>query len=130
MDFTKLELPGAPFVDHSVWVYYDGPKMFSLRSVDEDLFYIVNAVDEDDVDGSWMSFLAAPQGRARFELLDWGRVDFRDGFTDTADGYAYLITWTWVDEAWSPAIKPLFASELTDDMLPMPGARLGRNKAV
>jgi hypothetical protein len=128
MDFTSLDLPRAPLTEGETWIYYDGPKLFTLKTADEELTYIVNAVDEDDT-GDTMIFLAAAQHSARLRVIESGDVEFRDAFVHTADSLLHVITWRWQQETedWAATVESVNPDQVEQWWLPLPEARLKHN---
>ena len=123
MDFTTLDLPGAPLREGTVWIYYDGPMCFTLETTPGDTVYIVNAVDETD-NGDAMRFLAAPQSLDQLRLISEGALPFRDAFTAPIEGLLYLITWQWEAGDWAAVVEQIMATSVPEAWLPLPAARL------
>ncbi|PPI06342.1 hypothetical protein [Rathayibacter sp. AY1B8] len=125
MDFTTLDLFGAPFVLEETYVYYDGPKTFALRSLVLPIVYIVNTVDEDDEEGSVLC-LAVAVGEARFLAIRSGLVPFREAFDGADDGTLFLVEWGLADdnESYWSRVKAIGAETLDRSWLPAAHARL------
>jgi hypothetical protein len=121
MDFTNIGLFGGKLEVAKVWIDYEGPKVFALRSPQFDLYYIVNAVDDDEEEGNWARFLAAPVPADMFHQIDAGQVPLREAFTQ-AEQLVYEITWKWRQERWFPAVMQMTSEGLPSRWLPVPGA--------
>lgn len=125
IDFTLLDLPGRPFNFVETYVYYDGPKAFALKSQGLPFYYYVNAVDEDEEQGS-ITALAVAVDEARFQAVRAGVVDFRDAFERAPEGSLFRVAWGGFDEpgmAWS-TVDPVANVDVPAGWLPAARARL------
>jgi hypothetical protein len=125
MDFESLPMFGAPFEHVETYVYYDGPKTFAMRSPRWDIYYFVNAVDEDESDYS-TTFLAVGVNRHRFEAIRSGLVKFRDAYVQASRGALYSIVWRYdAEDQEYVDVKWVNPSALTDSSwLPAEGVGL------
>jgi hypothetical protein len=121
VDFTSLNLFGTPLQHVETYVDYDGPRTFSMRSAAWPIYYIFNAVDEDEAAGS-LTFLAVAVTESRFRATRSGLITFRDAFAGAGTGAVTLVTWVTSDDGRSVVLEPI--SEIPPEWLPVPGARL------
>jgi hypothetical protein len=125
MDFESLDLLGSPFEHVETYVYYDGRRTFTLRSLSwPDLYYFVNTVDEDE-ENDCVTTVVAAASRARFLAVRSGQVAFRAAFSEAHKQGLFVVEWTWsnVVESYVPQITPS-PEGLPESWLPADGLHL------
>jgi hypothetical protein len=116
---NPLELPELDRLEMlEVFAYYDGPRLFSCRDANGQL-YLAVSVEED---GPTHTYLYVAVSAECYEALDSGRIDLRTAFAEPEDGTALKIT-TFRDDAPS-AVERLAAGEVPPEWLPDPGEYL------
>ena len=121
MDFSNLDLFGGPLQHVETYVYYDGPRTFAMRSIELGLYYVFNAVEENEETGESV-FLVAAMNQQRFEAMRSGVVAFRSVF-DSENNTLQTVSWYFDDEG-RRLSKIDSAPVVPDDWLPARGARL------
>lgn len=128
IDVSLLTIPGGPFEISETYVYYDGPRAFSIQSLSEPgRFYLVNTVDVDEDEGS-ITTVAAEVSESRLREVENGEVAFRDAFLGANAGGLFAVLWS-SDVVTDETVVEANALEpfaLSDSWLPSPGARLRR----
>ncbi|MEF3404037.1 hypothetical protein [Agromyces sp. CCNWLW203] len=94
IDFTSLQLFGAPLEHVETYIYYDGPKALALRSSIYPLVYLINTVEEDEYTGETIT-LAVAMTEQRFLAVRSGTISFRDAFTGAPLGSLLRIDWSY-----------------------------------
>ena len=122
MDFESLNLFGAPLTPVETYVYYDGPQTFAMRSNTLSIYYVFNAVEEDEELGE-ATFVIAAMTSAKFAAMRSGLIPFRDVFLDSPRTVQKL-TWRFDDNVneWVSLVEPL--RFVPDEWLPTEDARL------
>lgn len=125
MNFETLDLFGSPFERVETYVYYDEPRTFAMRStVIQDLYYIVNTVDEDEESGVLIT-LAVGISNDRFHAMRSGLIPFRTVFSEAAEGMMFRVDWSWSEEDERIAtVTSTHAQDLPAMWLPSEKARL------
>lgn len=122
MIYEAIPLFGAPFEFVETYVYHDGPVTFSLRSLRiPDLYYFVNTVD---VDVNSATALGVGVSKNTFHAVRSGLVPFRNVYLDQSENSLFEIVWNFSDGADLPLVSAIHPNDLTEDLLPVAGARL------
>lgn len=125
MDFETLDLVGAPFEHVETYVYVDGRRTFSMRSIAwPDMYCVVNTVEEDEITGDLVTLAVLLSGD-RFRAMRSGIVGFREIFAEAPIGSLFQVNWAWneKDEA-VPTVTLVRGSGLPRQWLPSESARL------
>lgn len=101
------------------YVYDDYPALFSCKDAAGHLYLVT--VSENDQDKTW---LRVEISNERFNLIRSGGIDLRNAFTDTENGYLFLIKVPH-DAPTQSSPEVIHPNEIPEDMLPFPGERLG-----
>jgi len=124
VDFLSLPLLGAPLDHYETYVYYDGPKFFSMKSATWDIYYLANAVDENENTGE-VSYLLLALTSKQFQATRSGLVPLRDAFATAPAGSLSLVNWNYDDEdRVHGSVHTYEASNLPDAWLPREGVTL------
>ncbi len=126
IDYSRLDLVGAPLEHLETYVYYDGPKAFALRSITLPLYYFVNTIDEDEDTGTLVALVALASAE-RYRAIRSGLAPFRDAFASAGEHDLFRVTWTHRDEHPDEPdldIESISPRALTPAELPREGARL------
>lgn len=125
MDFESLDLVGAPFEHVETYVYYDGRRTFSMRSLAwPDMYCVINTVEQDEATGDLVTLAVLLSGD-RFRAMRSGIVGFREIFAGASRGSLFQVNWIWNegDEA-IPTQTSTNGSDLPSQWLPSESARL------
>lgn len=101
-----------------VFVFHDGPKLF-LAANDADQLFVVLWADFDDEIETW---LYAPVSVHRVEALRAGHFDVRDVFTESDTGYLWRGQYNLATKEWQ--IETIPAEAVDTSQLPDPGYRV------
>jgi hypothetical protein len=126
MDFENLPLFGSPLEHVETYVYYDGRRTFSMRSLAfRDLYYLVNTVDDDEENGDLITLLVALDGE-RFKAVRSGLVDLSDAFVRSDVNALYTAIWSFSEDGVAPRaqVEPITPDELPEHWLPRAGVGL------
>lgn len=125
MDYESLPLLGTPFEPVETYVYFDGRQTFSMRStVIDDLYYILNTVDESS-DGDTLTALAVAMNGDRFRAIRSGLVPFRDTFEQASPFCLFQVVWSLTGGGEPVAeIEAMKSVNIPMAWLPAEGARL------
>lgn len=126
IDYSRLDIVGAPLDHLETYVYYDGPRAFALRSRTLPLYYFANTIDEDEDTGT-LVVLVAIASAERFRAIRSGIATFREAFTGAGQHELFRVTWTFSDESATdphPSVELISPQSLSDTDLPREGARL------
>lgn len=119
-----MDLLGSPFRLAETYVYYDGPRTFVLQSIDmPELYYLINAVDEDEEEFR-LIYLAVALGERRYNAIRSGVVPFRSAFVEAPIHALHRIEVSLQGEIEQITIAPLHAQSIPDAWLPDADARL------
>lgn len=101
------------------YVYYDQPVLFSCRNAAGHL-YLVVAADENDQHETWLYARVSPE---RLNRIRSGVIDLHDAFAEPEDSFLLqeIIPY---DNQTQPRLEPIQPSQISEDMLPIPGERL------
>ena len=102
-----------------VYEYYDQPVLYSCKNASEH-FYLVVAADENDKYVTWLCVAVSTE---RLNLIRSGKIDLHDAFADSENPYTIQVRVPY-DEHASLQIDWTQSSQISEDMLPMPGERL------
>lgn len=97
----------------ATYAFHDEPLLFVCRNAST--LYIATLSAEENDTRTW---LYVPITLLRFAQLRNGSIDFHDAFTKSETGMVYEFK---VDSAGAVDTKFRWASEVTDDELPVPG---------
>lgn len=100
------------------FVFYDGPRVFSCRSLTDQTYLAVWAEEGADAD----LWLYVPVSAARLAMIRSGGMSLREALS-TPEGIAYLVRLPH-DEDESDEARPISRSDLQDAWLPDEGFRL------
>lgn len=95
-----------------VYDFYDKPVLFSCKNK-SGLIFIVICVDSSDIAEVW---LYAPMSSSRFQNVAQGKVELRDIFTNTEDGFVYQVEIYYEEE--TNVVKTVNCNEIPDEYLP------------
>ena len=98
-----------------VYEFYDQPILFSCRNASDAIFIGVFA-DEDDNFETWLYVGVSPH---RFKQIRSGAIDLHDAFSEVEDGIIFQIKVPHNEQI--PESMPISATQISDDMLPLPG---------
>lgn len=98
-----------------VYEFYDQPILFSCRNASDAIFMGVFAAEDDNFE-TWLYVGVSPH---RLNQIRSGAIDLHDAFFEVEDGIIYQIK-VFPDEQ-MPLSMPIPASEIPDDILPLPG---------
>ncbi len=99
---------------------YDGdPLLFSCKDM-AGHYYLVN-VSENDTHKTW---LRVGISEKRFNLIRSGGIDIRNAFTDAENDYIFQIRVPH-DAPTHPSPEVIQPNQISEDMLPLSGERLG-----
>ena len=101
------------------YVYDDYPVLFSCRDLAGHLYLIT--VGENDQHKTWLR-VGIPN--ERFNLIRSGGIELRNAFTDAENGLLCQIRVPHDDPTQSP-LEVIHPNDISEDMLPLPGERLG-----
>ena len=101
------------------YVYDDYPVLFSCRDFAGHLYLMT--VGENDQHKTW---LRVGISNERFNLIRSGGIDLRNAFTDPENGYLFRIRVSH-DNPTQSSPEVIHPGEISEDMLPFPGERLG-----
>jgi hypothetical protein len=96
-----------------VYDFYDKPVLFSCKNK-SGLIFIVICVDSSDVAEIW---LYAPMSSYRFQSVAQGKVELRDIFNNTEDGFVYQVEIPY-EEGINVVVKTVNDNEIPDEYLP------------
>jgi hypothetical protein len=96
-----------------VYDFYDKPVLFSCKNK-SGLIFIVLCVDSSDVAEIW---LYAPMSSYRFQNITYGRVELRNVFIETEDGFVYQVEIPYEDGI-NVIVKNVGCHEIPDEYLP------------
>ena len=99
-----------------VYEFYDQPILFSCRNASDAIFMGVFA-DEDDNFETWLYAGVSPH---RFNHIRSGAIDLHDAFSGVEDGVIFQIQIPH-NNGQMPVSTSVSASQISDDMLPLPG---------
>lgn len=100
------------------FIFYDGPRVFSCRSLTDQLYIAAWAEEGEDAD----QWLYAPVSQRRLNLIRSGGMTLRSAFT-RPEGFVYLVAIP-DDEDQQDSIRPIPSSQLLDSWLPADDFRL------
>ena len=101
------------------YVHNDDPALFSYKDCAGHLYLVT--VGKNDEYKTW---LRVGISNERFNLIRSGGIDLRNAFTDTENGYLFRIKVPHDDPTQSSP-EVIHPNEISEDMLPLPGERLG-----
>ncbi|MBD2579829.1 DUF6575 domain-containing protein [Oscillatoria sp. FACHB-1406] len=96
-----------------VYDFYDKPVLFSCKNK-SGLIFIVICVDSSDVSEIW---LYAPMSSSRFQNVVRGKVELRDIFNNTEDGFVYYVKIPH-EEGTNVVVETVNCNEIPDEYLP------------
>ena len=101
------------------YVYDDYPVLFSCRDFASHLYLIT--VGENDQHKTW---LRVGISNERFNLIRSGGIELRNAFTDAENDLLFQIRIPHDDPTQSP-LEVIQRNQIDEDLLPLPGERLG-----
>ena len=101
------------------YVHSDDPALFSCKDSASHLYLVT--VSEKDQNKTW---LRVGISNERFNLIRSGGIDLRNAFTDAENGFLFQIRIPH-DNPTDASLKVIQPNQIADDMLPLPGERLG-----
>ena len=101
------------------YVHNDDPALFSCKDFAGHLYLVT--VSDNDQDKTW---LRVEISNERFKLIRSGGIDLRNAFTDAENGFLFQIR-NPQNNSTEPSLKVIQPNQIADDMLPLPGERLG-----
>ena len=101
------------------YVHNDDPALFSCKDAARHLYLVT--VSENDQGKTW---LRVEISKERFNLIRSGGIDLRNAFTEAENGILFQIRDP-QDDSTAPSPKVIQPNQIADDMLPLPGERLG-----
>ena len=101
------------------YVHNDNPALFSCTDSAGHLYLVT--VSENDQNKTW---LRVGISNERFNLIRSGGIDLRNAFTEAENGILFQIR-NPQDNSTEPSLKVIQSNQIADDMLPLPGERLG-----
>lgn len=101
------------------YVHNDYPALFSCKDSAGHLYLVT--VSENDQGKTW---LRVGISNERFNLIRSGGIDLRNAFTDPENGYLFRIKVPH-DASTQSSPEIIRPNEISEDMLPLPGERLG-----
>lgn len=111
----------------NVFIYYDGPKLFSLYSKEKGIYLLVFWAHEDEEENSTMS-LYLPLNEKNYLLATIGEVNLYDAFALSEDGKVLKVTTFYDGQDDTYDISETIYSDISDDLLPTREAFLGESK--
>lgn len=96
-----------------VYDFYDKPVLFSCKNK-SGLIFIVLCVDSSDFAEIW---LYAPISSSRFQSIVQGRVELRDIFIESEDGFVYQVEIPYEDGV-NVVVNAIDCNEIPDEYLP------------
>lgn len=99
-----------------VYEFYDQPILFSCRNASDTIFLGVFAAEDDNFE-TWLYVGVSPQ---RFNQIRSGAIDLHDAFSEVEDGVIFQIQIPH-NNGQMPVSTSVSASQISDDMLPLPG---------
>ena len=101
------------------YVHNDDPAFFSCKDAAGHLYLVT--VGENDQDKTWLRVEISDE---RFNLIRSGGIDLRNAFTEAENDILFQIRSPQNDST-EPSLKVIHPNQIADDMLPLPGERLG-----
>lgn len=101
------------------YVHNDDPALFSCKDSAGHLYLVT--VSENDQDKTW---LRVGISNERFNLIRSGGIDLRNAFTEAENDLLFQIRIPHDDPTQSP-LEVIQRNQIVEDMLPLPGERLG-----
>ena len=98
-----------------VYEFYDQPILFACRNASDAIFMGVFAAEDDKFE----TWLYAGVSLHRWNQIRSGAIDLHDTFSEVEDGIIYQIKVAHDEQI--PLFTPSPATEIPDDMLPLPG---------
>ena len=100
-----------------LYLYYDGPRLFSAISKTERLFLVSWFGQIERGIDDW---LVAPISEERLNEVRFGRVDLHDAFQQAEGGSVYIVR----TPVGSTSMRTVIGLEISEDDLPVPGEAL------
>ena len=101
------------------YIHNDDPALFSCKDSAGHLYLVT--VSKNDQHKTW---LRVEISNERFNLIRSGGIDLRNAFTEAENSILLQIRDP-QDGATAPSLKVILPNQIADDMLPLPGERLG-----
>lgn len=101
------------------YVHNDDPALFSCKDSAGHLYLVT--VGENDEDKTW---LRVGISNERFNLIRSGGIDLRNAFTEVENDILFQIRIP-RDDSTAPSLEVIQPNQIVEDMLPLPGERLG-----
>lgn len=117
---TQCDIPF--FGKHKIietYINEEYPVLFSCKDYANYLYLVT--IGENDQHKTWLRVVISKE---RFNLIRSGGIDLRNAFTDTENGYLFRIRVPHDDPTQSSP-EVIHPNEISEDMLPLPGERLG-----
>lgn len=111
----------------NVFIYYDGPKLFSLYSKEKNVYLLVLWAHEDEDNDSHTS-LYLPLSEKNYLLATTGEVNLYSAFSLAEDGNVLAVTTSYDGKEAIYSIEETNYSDISDDWLPTREAFLGKPK--
>ncbi|MCV7252796.1 hypothetical protein H7J86_11530 [Mycobacterium hackensackense] len=87
MNWLPRDTPLGELKLEETFVFYDGPRLFSCRSLTDQLYLVAWADDSDEAD----RWLYMPISDARLKIIKSGGMSVRSGYLN-AEGIVYIVT--------------------------------------
>ena len=101
------------------YVHNDDPALFSCKDSAGHLYLVT--VSENDLDTTW---LRVGISNERFNLIRSGGIDLRNAFTEAENDILFQIRIPH-DDSTAPSLEVIQRNKIDEDLLPLPGERLG-----
>ena len=101
------------------YVHNDEPALFSCKDSAGHLYFVT--VVESDQHKTWLRIGISGE---RFNLIRSGGIDLRNAFTDAENGTLFQIRIPHNNPT-EPSLKIIQPNQIAEDLLPLPGERLG-----
>ena len=101
------------------YVHNDDPALFSCKDCAGHLYLVT--VGKNDEHKTW---LRVGISNERFNLIRSGGIDLRNAFTDAENEFLFQVNIP-NDDPTEPSLEVVQPNQIVEDMLPLPGERLG-----
>ena len=101
------------------YVHNDDPALFSCKDSAGHLYLVI--VGENDEYKTW---IRVGISKERFNLIRSGGIDLRNAFTEAENGILFQVRIP-QDDPKKPSLEVIQPNQISEDILPLPGERLG-----